>query len=214
MKIIKHIFAAIALMAAIVVILVWIEHAVSKPNMTGFHPQEMGRLEAGMWRNYYEKRWLRLTRLTMEGACGQFGYSWWDASWMALQSGKAALFFREETDDPRCQPELEQYFAIVRKSTVQDFDIRKAASLELGWWRARRQGMAPNDYARIIAQQASLLYGLPEMAFLPACLIRTEAMAYLESRPNGKMTESDWQEIARQLNLAYRGFKEAAVQGQ
>jgi hypothetical protein len=75
MKMIKRMFGAVALTAAVVVVLVWIEHAVSKPNMTEFNPREMGRLEAPMWRSYYEKRWLRLTHLTREGACGQFGYS-------------------------------------------------------------------------------------------------------------------------------------------
>jgi hypothetical protein len=37
-------------------------------------------------------------------------------------------------------------------------------------------------------------------------------MAYRDDR-GGKMTDADWQEIARQLVLAYASFKEAVTNG-
>jgi len=212
MKIFKNLIGAAALLLALSAGVVWVEHAVARPSLTGFEPRTMGCLEASMWRSYYDRAWLRLAGLTVKGACGQFGYSWWDASRMALHAGRAALFFRDKTDDPGCRPALERFFAIAQKATDREFDIHDAALLELGWWKARRQGMTPEEYAQMMAQQASLLFGAPEEVFLPACLIRAEAMASLESRPGGAMTGADWQEISRQLMDAYEIFKNANVQ--
>jgi hypothetical protein len=214
MKIFKRMFGVAALLAVVVVAVVWGQDEVAQPDMKGFNPQEMGRLEASMWRSYYDGHWLHLAKLTMDGACGQFGFSWWDASLLSVHAARSALFFRSNTDDPRCLPELEQYYTIIGQASGRDFDVRAVSALELAWWKARRRNMAPKDYGRIIAQQASLYYGVPEASVLPGSVLRAEAMAYRDTRPEGKVTEADWQEIARQLDLSYTGLKAAIVRGQ
>ena len=211
MRIIRRVFGGATVLVAVVALLIWLQDAVSKPDMSGFDPQEMGRLESGMWRSYYDGRWLQLACQTMEGASGQYRFSWWDGSRSSLHASRAALFFRKNTDDPMCLPELEQYYAIISKATGQKFDIRAAASLELQWWKERRRGIAPQDYARTIAQATALVYGVPEDKVLPAARMRAQAMAYRDARRDGKMTDADWQEIARQLMLAYASLKEAVT---
>jgi hypothetical protein len=191
---------------------VWLENVMSKPDTKGFDPQEMGRLESAMWRSYYEGQWMRLACQTMEGACGQYGLSWWEGSRSSLHAARAALFFRKNTDDPRCLPELEQYYAIIWNATGRAFDLRAAAALELQWWKERRCSIAPQDYGRSIAKLTGLIYGVPEETVLAAAVMRAEAMAYRDDR-GGKMTDADWQEIARQLVLAYASFKEAVTNG-
>ncbi|MEI6337105.1 MAG: hypothetical protein WCQ57_00815, partial [Verrucomicrobiota bacterium] len=151
-------------------------------------------------------RWLQLACQTMEGACGQYRFSWWDGSRSSLHAARAALFFRKNTDDPRCLPELEQYYAIISKATGQKFDIRTAATLELQWWKERRLLLPPQDYARTIARLTALVYRVPAEKVLAAATMRAEAMAYRDDR-GGKMTDADWQEIARQLVLAYASLK-------
>ncbi|MCX6970313.1 MAG: hypothetical protein NTV93_09195 [Verrucomicrobia bacterium] len=191
----------------------WFQDAISRPDMSGFDPQEMGRLESAMWRSYYEGHWLQLARQTMKGACGQYRFSWWDGARSSLHAARAALFFRKNTDDPRCLPELEQYYAIISKATGQHFDVRAAAALELKWWKERRRSVTPKDYARTIARATALVYGMPEETLLPAARMRAEAMAYRDARRDGKMTDADWQEIARQLMMAYATLKEAVTNG-
>ena len=213
MRIIRRVFGGATVLVAVVALLIWLQDAVSKPDMSGFDPQEMGRLESGMWRSYYDGRWLQLACQTMEGASGQYRFSWWDGSRSSLHASRAALFFRKNTDDPMCLPELEQYYAIISKATGQKFDIRAAAALELQWWKERRRGIVPQDYARTIAQATALVYGVPEETVLPAARMRAEAMAYRDARRDGKMTDADWQEIARQLMLAYASLKEAVTNG-
>ena len=211
MRIIRRVFGGATVLVAVVALLIWLQDAVSKPDMSGFDPQEMGRLESGMWRSYYDGRWLQLACQTMEGASGQYRFSWWDGSRSSLHASRAALFFRKNTDDPMCLPELEQYYAIISKATGQKFDIRAAAALELQWWKERRRGIVPQDYARTIAQATALVYGVPEETVLPAARMRAQAMAYRDARRDGKMTDADWQEIARQLMLAYASLKEAVT---
>jgi len=189
------------------------QHHFTSPDMSGFDPQEMGRLESAMWQSYYEGRWVQLASQTMAVACGQYGFSWWDGSRSSLHAARAALFFRKNTDDPRCLPELEQYYAIISKATGQKFDIREAAALELEWWKERRRSITPQDYARTIARATALVYGVPEETVLPAARMRAETMAYRDARRDGKMTDADWQEIARQLMLAYASLKESVTNG-
>lgn len=76
-----------------VVAVVWVQDAVAKPDAKGFDLQEIGRLESAMWRSYYEGRWVQLASQTMEGACGQYGLSWWEGSRSCLHAARAALFF-------------------------------------------------------------------------------------------------------------------------
>jgi len=49
MKIIRRVFGLATMLAVVLAIFVWFENAVSGPDMTGFYPQEMGRLESAMW---------------------------------------------------------------------------------------------------------------------------------------------------------------------
>ena len=213
MRIIQRAFGVTTMLAVVVATFVWLQDAVSKPDITGFDPQEMGRLESAMWRSYYEGRWLQLACQTMQGACGQYGFSWWHGARAALHAARSALFFRTNTENPRCLPELEQYFAIISKATGQRFDICAAATLELQWWKERRRKAAPKDYAGTIARATALVYGVPEETVLSAAKMRAEAMAYRDARRDGKMSDADWQEIARQLMLAYASLKEAVTNG-
>jgi hypothetical protein len=196
--------AVVALM-----VVVWFENSISMPDIRGFDPQEMGRLESSMWRSYYEGRWVRLGCQTMEAAHKQYGFSWWDSLRMAAHAARSALYFRKNGDDPRCLSQLESYYAVIRKAVPRKFDVPSAARLELEWWKERRRNVAPRDYARTIARLTALVYGVPEESVLPSATLRAEAMAYRDARRDGKMTESDWQGISRQLGAAYGGLKEA-----
>ena len=213
MRILRRAFGVVTILVAVVATFICFQDAVSGPDMTEFNPQEMGRLESAMWRSYYEGRWIQLACQTMAVACGQYGFSWWDGSRLSFHAARGALFFRKNTDDPRCLPELDQYYAIISKATGQKFDVRAAAALELEWWKERRRGIVPQDYARTIAQVTALVYGVPEEMVLPAARMRAEAMAYRDARRDGKMSDADWQEVSRQLRLAYASLKETVSHG-
>ena len=97
---------------------------------------------------------------------------------------------------------MESYYRIIARSSPIRFDVKEAARLELAWWKERRQKVPTQDYARTIAKLGSIIYGIPENDTLPASLIRAEAMAYRDARWD-RMTETDWNELTRQLRAAY-----------
>jgi len=117
------------------------------------------------------------------------------------------MFFRKNTNDPRCAPELEKYYAIIQRAVAGKFDVREAARLELEWWKERRRKVSPQEYARTIARLIAVTYEVPEEFALPGATMRAGAMAYRDARRDGKMTATDWDEVTRQLSGAYTSFK-------
>lgn len=209
MKKFRFLIATTALFIGLAITGVGVQHAQASPDLHGFDPAKMSRLESTMWKSYYEGRYVRLGRQTMELACGQFGFSWWDGAHMSLHAARSAMFFRKNTDDPRCAPELEKFHSIIQRAVAGKFDVREAARLELEWWKERRHNVPPQEYARTIAKLTAVTYGVPEESVLPAATMRAEAMAYRDARRDGKMTAADWDEVTRQLSAAYASFKTA-----
>ncbi len=197
--VVRIVFPLLAILTATV----FVEHLLARPDLSGFEPAAMGRLESAMWRSYYEGRWFRLGVQTMEVACGQYNFSWWDGARLATHAAVSAAHFRTRTNDPRSLPELVSYYRIIERAAPARFDVSEAARLELAWWTERRMKVPPQEYARTIAQLTALNYGLNENAALPAASMRAEAMAYRDARRDGKMTELDWSEVTRQLSAAY-----------
>lgn len=191
---------------AVFVIIVFAQHLLARPDLKGFDPAELGRVESAMWRSYYEGHWFRLGAQTMQVSCGQYHFSWWDGAWIATHTATSAAHFRTRTDDPRCLPELEGYYRIIAHAAPVRFDVSEAARLELAWWTERRKKVPTQDYARTIAKLTSIIYGTPLSDAMPASLMRAEAMAYRDARRDGKMTEADWNELTRQLRAAYGDF--------
>lgn len=193
----------------LLMVLFAVEDRLAKPSLTGFDPARMGRLEASMWRSYYEHRWVALALDGLRVSCGEYGYSWWDGLRTSALAARAALHFRGATDDPRCLPLLRRYYGIIREGMSLGFDADEAARLELEWWRQRRRKLAPTVYAETIAANVALVYGRDPSGLLSPSLKRAEAMHYRDryGRGEGKMTEENWAEVERQLVEAYSEMK-------
>lgn len=192
-------------------LLVVAQDRTARPNPRSFDPQEMGRLESAMWRSYYDGRWLRLIGQTMQVSCGQYGFSWWDGARLSKHAAIAAMYFRRETNDPRCIGQLESYYGIVRHATRISFDVSEAARLELQWWQERRRDVPPAQYARTIARLSGFIHGVGEKEAMESALLRTHAMVYRDARRDGKMTDADWEEVSRQLTAAYTVLKNEVI---
>lgn len=183
------------------------EHHAARPNLAGFEPAAMGRIEASMWRHYYEHRWLALGCTVVEAACSQYGLSWWDGARVAAEAVRAAAAFRASKDDPACLPALTRYYNVVRRAAPASFSPAEAAALELRWWAQRREEAPPADYAVTIARLTAMLYGLDLEATLPSARLRVDAMEYRDARDGGGMTARDWGVVEEQLVAAYSDLK-------
>lgn len=156
-----------------------------------------------MWKSYYEGRWVKLAWETLQVSHGQYGFSWWDSVRISVHAARAALYFRKNSDDPRCLPALVSYYEIIRKSVNTNLDTARAAELELTWWKQRRQNQPPRSYGQTIAELAAVVFRVPIESVLDASILRAEAMAYRDARRNTKMSDADWEEIGAQLERAY-----------
>lgn len=179
-------------------------------DLRAFDPQKMAERETAMWRDYYEKHYVRLFWDLYRSSRSEFRFSPLDSFRIALAAAHAARLFQPTQSREEASvalPPLEVYYGLLRKGAPGDFSPEKAAQLELDWWQARRENAAPRDYGKTIAETSSMLYGVENPAIAESGVLRAEAMAYRDAH-SGKMTDGDWRTIAGQLQGAYGKLKE------
>jgi hypothetical protein len=184
-----------------------------RADLRAFGPAEMARLETAMWRDYYERRYPALFYHLYALSRTQFGFSPLDSVRIALSAARAAKAFqptRSRAAATAAMPQLVVYYELLRPAAPNAFDVDVAARLELDWWQARREAVAPADYGVTIAKVAAMTYGRPadEPAILGSGIARAEAMALRDARGQG-ISDSDWREIEDRLLEAYRLLKAA-----
>ena len=177
----------------------------------------MAKRETAMWRDYYDKRYVRLFWDLYASSRAEFRFSPLDSFRIALAAAHAARLFQPTTSREEASvalPPLEVYYNLLRKGAPANFDPDKAAQLELDWWQARREKVSTHgDYGRTIAATASMIYGVENPLIAESGRLRAEAMAYRDARDN-KMTDDDWRAISGQLAAAYGKLKEGIAKRQ
>lgn len=197
----------------VAVIAVVLAYAVAPrtADLRGFDPAAMARLETAMWRDYYERHYPSLFYHLYESSRAQFGFSPLDSVRIALAAAQAAKTFQpthSRAEAAAALPDLLVDYGLLRAAAPAAFEVTEAANLELDWWQARREQVAPSDYGVTIARVAALTYGTPAEgeAMLAYGVGRARAMAYRDARGAG-ITEQDWSNIEVQLREAYRQLK-------
>jgi len=180
-------------------------------DLRGFDPAGMARLETAMWRDYYERHYPSLFYHLYESSRTQFGFSPLDSVRIALSAAQAAKTFQpthSRVEAVAALPHLVDYYSLLRAAAPSAFELAETANLELDWWQARREQVAPGDYGLTIARVAALTYGTPAEggAMLAYGIGRAQAMAYRDARGAG-ITGQDWSDIEAQLREAYRQLK-------
>ena len=196
--------AALALVAAYAAV-------PRQADLRAFDPAEMARLETAMWRDYYDKRYGALFYHLYESTRTQFGFSPLKSLHLAFSAAEAARTFqptrsRREADE--ALPALVAYYGDFAQAAPVAFDVAEAARLELDWWQARREAVAPRDYGLTIARIAALTYGrsADDSGIQQFGIARAEAMAFRDTRGEG-IAEADWATIEARLGEAYRSLK-------
>lgn len=192
--------------ALLIGVLVWFFWP-AKPDLAGFDPNELGRLEAAMWRDYYQQDWMALSGHAWQVARRQYKFSRWDSLRLAWHSVQAARAFRQDTLNESAVADMTDYYRIVAQDAPPTFAPDQAARLEVQWWRQRRADAPPADWGRTIAQLTSAIYGCSAEEVLPAAQARVAAMVYRDARRTTGLREDEWGEVSRQLANAYALLK-------
>jgi hypothetical protein len=181
-------------------------------NLRRFDPGEVGRIEAAMWRSYYEKHEARLFNQLTELLRTQYNLPFIRSNKVAYNAARAAFVFkkgRSREDYEKALPYLVDFYRDIRNVSEGEFDVDKAARLELEWWIIHRQRKqhAPGDLERSLAELAAELYRVPAERVTEHARLRAEAMDIRDTKAeSGGVTEADWAKIEELLRGSWQSL--------
>jgi len=146
----------------------------------------------------------------------QFHFPFWRRQLVAYRAAKAAFVFKDgkaREDYEKALPDLEKFYSEIHDVSSTDFDIDRAATLELEWWIVHRQRdqHAPGDLSRALAEVAAVVYGVPADKLTEYGDLRAAAMEIRDNTSaGGGVTEEDWQHIDDLLHRSW-GLLHAVV---
>ena len=154
--------------------------------LRSFDPRLVGELECVAWISYYRREWprflvsaIRLTRHT-------FGLRWPQTlvgAWLVLRANQLWAPF-PDNDPDAARRTMERFYRLVATHHAESLDARRAAELEVEWWRVhrvhQREESAEDESSLVAALTAlySYVYGVEEAEVTVAAEQRTLAMRY------------------------------------
>lgn len=218
--IMKKILLRILLGLAVIGVLlgVWIAYDIYSPHKVDireFDPDEVARLDTAMWRSYYSRERLRMFSELTELLEKQYKLRFWRRQLVAFYAAKAAFVFKDggsRADYEKALPDVEKFYNEIRRVSTTDFDVKRAAQLELEWWivHRERKKYREGDLARALAETAAEIYKMPVENFLEHGNLRAEAMKIRDTKAeSGGVSEEDWQKIDELLHGSWRSLHSA-----
>jgi hypothetical protein len=186
-------------------------------NFREFDPVAIGRLDAAMWRSYYERKPVRLFWQLAQSLRVQFHTGFWRSFPIAFRAARAAFVFKDgksRTEYARALPLLERYFAALSKLSDQPFDARAAARDELEWWIIRREPgrFTTDDWERLVASTAATVYHVPASRLDEYARLRVRAMTLRDAK-GASINQTDWNEISDMLVASWSALARAVQEG-
>ena len=179
-------------------------------------PDRIAYYEAAGWRAYYERKYLKLLRLTAAMAREQFGIpfplSWIAAYWIARgAAGWAPL----DHNMARVRPYFERFYRLAGWHSRLRFDPAEIATLELDYWDVhRRLARSPAEDRQplvdVLTDLHARLFGLTPEQARPSAEWRAAAAETVDGITGGRSTDvqADWYKLEDQLRSCYRCLAE------
>ena len=106
-----------------------------------FDPRRVGNLECDAWVAYYRREWLVFLRAAVGLTRHTFGLPWpqtlWGA-WLVLRANQLWAPF-PDNDPEAARRTMERFYRMVARRYEESYDPRRAAELEVEWWRVHRE---------------------------------------------------------------------------
>ncbi len=202
----------------LMLVAVWVVYDLYGPRSTSlrqFDPAEVGRLEAAMWRSYYQKQEVRLFNQLTELLRTQYNLPFFRSNKVAYSAARAAFVFkggRNRAEYEKALPYLRDFYGAIHRISDIDFNIERAARLELEWWIIHRERARhkPADLERALAELPAELYQMPAEKLAEHARLRAEAMTIRDTKADeGGVTEADWKRIEELLRASWLSLYEA-----
>ena len=106
-----------------------------------FDPRKIAHYEKENYVAYYQKDWLKLLRVSVGLVKESFGLSWLQAAYGAYLVARAEIAFAPfpRNDVPRAEAYMTRFYQFIKNVHREDFDVRRAAQLEVNWWSVHRK---------------------------------------------------------------------------
>jgi len=203
------------ILIVLLALLAWLGFDLYGPrhhSLRDFDPNEIARLETDMWRSYYAKERLKLFNQMAELLRTQYGMPLATSNAVAYQAAKAAFVFKEgkkREDYEKALPNLVKFYQAVHDGADVNFDVQKAARLELEWWIIHRQRSkySTADLDRSLAELPAEVYQVPVERLMEHARLREEAMSIRDKKAEeGGVTEADWARINELLRQSWQSL--------
>ena len=181
-----------------------------KNPMYAFDPRKLAHYEKENYVAYYQRRWLRLMRVSVGMVKESYKQSLLQAIYGSYLIARAEIAFAPypDNDIPLAQAYLRRFFSFIRKVHHLDLNAEQAAGLEMNWWVVHRQlfGQTENEpLVQALAKIYSLVYGLEESKVYEAAFHRAQGMLYSDLWVNGGQ-EADSPLLIEEEQELYRGY--------
>ena len=150
--------------------------------MRDFDPVRLGGYEAQAWVAYYRRHWFTFLRAAIGMVRVGFGMPWFATlrgAWLVLRANQAWAPF-PDNDPDRARALMRQFYVDVKRHSHESFDVDKAATLEVDWWRAHRNLQREEGALSLLidalADLYAYVYHAPKAMVQPAAAHRAEAM--------------------------------------
>ncbi len=182
---------------------------MKKRSLKDFDPDVIAVLDLKMWRAYYAHQFLKLFILLLRLNHQFFRFSHISTLRAAYHSVLATTDFRlnkGKENQERIIKRLTKFFKIVSKGSVEKFDYKKAAELELNWWLVDRY---PSRYTMTREEALALamghVYSVEPSRLSEFAMYGAQAMVLRdEARSQGK--EIDWDRMEVLLKQSFRSL--------
>ncbi len=179
-----------------------------------FDPTAVAYYEVEGWKAYYDRNWLRLLWLVVALVQAQFRIPFPQSIRAAYHVTRASAAWAPKENNPAAiLQHLRAFYRLARRYSGLEFDIERAAELELEYWDAHRQLVRQADKTRFIeamTQLHAVVFSLSEGAARESALLRVEANNVLDTI-TGKTSphpERDWQRCETLLVACYQSIQQ------
>ena len=187
---------------------------MAKSDPTQFDYKNGASIEADVWRAYYNHQFFKLFWKLLKLAKSRANFGWFLTIRLSYYSACAAAYYRlrrhKGVDNTRVLKNLTKFYRLVSAKSVQPFDYKKAAELDLAWWEIHRHSPENSEaLAKALADAAAVLYNVDSSTLCEYAHLRAEAMAMPRHEGDKQAIPTDWQKITDLLEKSWHSLHTA-----
>jgi hypothetical protein len=151
--------------------------------MRAFDPRKVGYYEKENWVAYYQRKWLRLLRVSVGMVKEAFGLSLWQAAYAAYLIARAEMAAAPfpDNDIPRAERYMRRFYDFIKRVHREPFDVETVARLEVNWWVVHRRLFGQTENQELVDALTDLYahaYSVEPARVRDAAYHRAQAMLH------------------------------------